>query len=131
MKIIEPKGAQIMDFLRKNAEYFENKAREALNEAPKFVLFFAEQSIQLYLKFILAKHVGDFPKTHKLRILLIEVSKFVKNVEKLVEKYDEVIDLIEEAYITTRYFDKEYSIKSAKLALKFLNEFKEVLKDWL
>lgn len=32
-----------MDFLRRNAEYFEKKAVEALDEEPKFALFFAEQ----------------------------------------------------------------------------------------
>lgn len=40
-----------MEFLKENAEYFEKKAVEALKEKPRFVLFFAEQAIQLYIKY--------------------------------------------------------------------------------
>ena len=88
------------DFLKKNAEYFEKKAKEAFEEkAYKFVLFFAEQALQLYLKYILFRLIEDCPKTHKPKILFEELGK---------------INLLEEAYITSRYLDKEYSEKSAK-----------------
>lgn len=120
-----------MEFLRENAEYFEKKAKEALNEKPRFVLFFVEQSIQLYIKYILAKAFEDYPKTHRLKVLLHEFLKIDKKAEEFYEEYAEVIDLVEEAYITARYLGKEYSEKSAKMALEMLERFKEVFKDWL
>ncbi|MEM4478246.1 MAG: HEPN domain-containing protein [Candidatus Korarchaeum sp.] len=52
-----------MEFLRRNAEYFERKALEAFEEkAYGFAVYFAEQALQLYLKYILAKEVGDSPR---------------------------------------------------------------------
>ena len=88
-----------MEFLKENAEYFEKKAIEALKEKPRFVLFFAEQAIQLYIKYILAKELEDYPKTHKLKVLFEELSK-------IYERFADYIDLLEEAYITTRYLGK-------------------------
>lgn len=120
-----------MEFLRENAEYFEKKAREAVNEKPRFVLFFVEQAIQLYIKYILAKVFEDYPKTHRLKVLLHEFSKIDEKVEKFYEDYADVIDLVEEAYITARYLGKEYSEKSAKKALEMLERFKEVFENWL
>ncbi len=88
-----------MDFLGRNAEYFERKAVEALDEEPKFVLFFAEQALQLYLKYLLAKHIGDFPKTHKIRVLLSELGKVERKVGGFVKKHELILDILEEAYI--------------------------------
>ena len=48
-------------FLKENAEYFEKKAKEAyLEKRYKFVLFFVEQSIQLYLKYNSSKTSNTF-----------------------------------------------------------------------
>jgi len=120
-----------MEFLKENAEYFERKAREAINEKPRFVLFFVEQAIQLYIKYILAKVLEDYPKTHKLKILFHELSKIDEKAKKFYEDYADVLDLVEEAYITAKYLGKEYSEKSAKKALEMLDKFKEVFKEWL
>ena len=100
-----------MEFLKENAEYFEKKAVEALSEKPRFVLFFAEQALQLYVKYILAK-VND-------------------NAKRFYEENADVFDLLEEAYITARYLGKEYSKKSAERALNLLKKFKEEFKEWL
>jgi len=124
-------GRKQMEFLKRNAEYFEKKAVEAVDEEPKFVLFFTEQALQLYLKYILAKKFGDYPKTHKLRILLRELAKLSNKVTSFIEKNELILDLLEEAYITTRYIDKDYSKDSAKEAIRVLKEFKAVFKEWL
>jgi len=120
-----------MEFLKENAEYLERKAFEALEEKPSFTLFFAEQAIQLYLRYILAKELGDYPKTHKFSILFAELSKIVKNAAEFYERYAEYFDLMEEAYITVRYLGKEYSTRSAEKVLAVLKEFKEVFGKWL
>ena len=120
-----------MEFLRENVEFFEGKAKEAIKEKPSFVLFFVEQAIQLYIKYILAKVLGDYPKTHKLKVLFHELSKIDEKAKKFYEDYADVLDLVEEVYITVRYFGKEYSEKSAKRALEVLDRFKEAFKEWL
>ncbi|BBL45831.1 DNA-binding protein [Nanobdella aerobiophila] len=119
-------------FLEENAKYFEEKAKEAYKEGKyKFTLFFTEQALQLYLKYILYKKFEEYPKTHKLKELF-EISKNINS--KFIDFYNEnsdVIDLIEEAYITSRYLDKEYSEKSAKKSIELINKFKEEFKEWI
>ncbi|MDT7887336.1 MAG: HEPN domain-containing protein [Thermoproteota archaeon] len=67
-------------FLKENAEYFEKKAKEAyLEKRYKFVLFFVEQSIQLYLKYILFKNFGEYPKTYKIIGLINELKELNKD----------------------------------------------------
>ncbi|ADC66420.1 HEPN domain protein [Ferroglobus placidus DSM 10642] len=122
-----------MEFLKENAEYFEKKAFEAIKEKPKFVLFFSEQALQLYVKYILTKELGDYPKTHNLRILFNELAKINDKAKVFYEDNADVFDLLEEAYVTARYLNKEYSIKSAEKALNLLKlkKFKEEFKEWL
>ena len=120
-----------MEFLKENAEYFERKAFEAIKEKPKFVLFFAGQALQLYVKYILAKELDDYPKTHNLRILFQKLAKIDAKAEKFYDENADIFDLLEEAYITARYLDKEYSVKSAEKALALLEKFKEEFKKWL
>ncbi len=120
-----------MEFLKENAEYFEKKAREALREKPRFVLYFVEQSIQLYVKYIMAKVIEDYPKTHSLRLLFWELSKIERDAMKFYEEYSDVMDLVEEAYITARYLGKEYSERSARKALELIDEFKRRFGKWL
>jgi predicted nucleotidyltransferase len=74
----------------------------------------------------LAKEFGDYPKTHKIGLLFEELSKITEDAMSFYEKYAEYLGLLEEANITTRYFGKEYSHKSAEKALEVLGEFKEV-----
>ncbi len=75
-----------MGFLKENAEYFEKKAFEALREKPRFVLFFTEQALQLYVKYILAKEFDDYPKAHDLRVLFQELAKIDDRAEKFYEE---------------------------------------------
>ena len=73
-------------FLKRNAEYFEKKACEAIDEgAYGFSMFFVEQALQMWIKYILAKNVGDYPKTHRFSILFEALSKVRVNA---LEFYD-------------------------------------------
>jgi|BEDMetMinimDraft_1075159.scaffolds.fasta_scaffold14671_1 Uncharacterized conserved protein related to C-terminal domain of eukaryotic chaperone, SACSIN len=119
-------------FLKENAEYFEKKAKEAYEEKRfKFVLFFVEQSIQLYLKYILYKNLGEYPKTHKLKEIIEDASLISKDFLNFYNKFADIFDLVEESYITARYLDKEYSEVSAKKVLELLSEFKKHFEKWL
>lgn len=82
-----------MEFLKENAEYFEKRAIEALKEKPRFVLFFAEQAIQLYIKYILAKELDDYPKSHRLKVLLEELSKISEEARDFYERFADYMDL--------------------------------------
>lgn len=114
-----------MEFLRKNAVKFLEKAEESLGKGEyNFVMFFVEQFFQLSLKYLIAKKYGDFPKTHSLKVLF-ELTED----EKLLRFYKDNIDTfrdIELAYVASRYFDVEYSEKAAENGLKLAKRFAEV-----
>jgi HEPN domain-containing protein len=115
--------------IEKKAKYFEEEAYEAYNNKRyTLVLFFVEQAIQLYIKSILYKYFGDFPKTHNLRILFEELCK-IRDIRDFVKENEEIIDLLMTAYIEARYTDMEYSETSAKKALEFLEKFKKIVNE--
>ncbi len=115
--------------LKDKAELFKEEAYEAFEKGRyTLVPFFVEQAIQLYIKHILFKKFGDYPKTHNLRILFEELNKIL-DVKNFIYKNDDIIDLIMTSYIEARYTPMEYSRKSAEKSLKFLEEFLEVIKD--
>ncbi len=121
-----------MEFLKENAEYFERKAYEAFKEnAYSFVLYFVEQAIQLYVKYMLAKEVGDYPKTHRFSILFKALNAIADNAIEFYEENSDIFDLVEDAYIAVRYLGRKYSAKSAERAIKLIGKFKEVFKRWL
>ncbi|MEM0476560.1 MAG: HEPN domain-containing protein [Candidatus Aenigmatarchaeota archaeon] len=118
-----------MEELKTKAKYFEEEAFEAFkNKRFTLVVFFVEQAIQLYLKYLLFKKVGEYPKTHNLRILFNEASKII-NLKNFIQENEEIIDLLQTSYIEARYTPTEFSKKSAKIALEFLKKFKKVLKN--
>ena len=116
--------------LKDKADLFKEEAFEAFEKGRyTLVPFFVEQALQLYIKHILFKNFGDYPKTHDLRILLQELSDILKI--EVVSEQEDVMDLIMTSYIEARYTPMEYSRKSAKRALKFLEKFYEAVKDEL
>ncbi len=117
--------------LSKKAKMFEEEAYEAFEKGRyTFTILFAEQSIQLYIKHILFKNFGDFPKIHNLRVLFKGLNK-IRDLSDFIEENSAIIDLLMTAYIEARYTSMEYSKVSAELALKFLEKFKEKIKDLL
>ena len=96
------------------------------------VLFHVEQFLQLYVKYLLYLSLGDYPKTHSLTRLLKDLKK-VRQEDVLKRFYDEnleMINLLEEAYITSRYLPREYDEEIARRALEFAEKALEVM-EWL
>ncbi len=122
-----------MEFLRRRAEQFEEEAKEAFEKGNyNFTLLFVEQALQLYLKYILANRVGDFPKTHGLvRLLEALTSVLGERVIAFLSENRIMVDLLTEAYVGSRYLDVEYGRETAEEALKFLERFKYEFKDEL
>ncbi|OYT38518.1 MAG: hypothetical protein B6U89_05705 [Desulfurococcales archaeon ex4484_58] len=121
-----------MEYLKENAEYFEKKAREAFEEGVyNFTLFFAEQALQLYIKYILVKTIGDYPKTHSFSTLFQILAEIIDSAYEFYDKYSELFELLEDAYITVRYFGRKYSKTTAEKILRLIDEFKEVFDKWL
>jgi len=121
------------EVLRKRARAFLESAKADFNRGDyDLVLFHVEQFLQLYVKYLLYLSLGDYPKTHSLTRLLKDLKK-VRQEDVLKRFYDEnleMINLLEEAYITSRYLPREYDEEIARRALEFAEKALEVM-EWL
>jgi HEPN domain-containing protein len=99
-------------FLLENSRSFW-RAAKAMLEAGEYnlALFHIEQALQLCLKYKIYERYGDFPKTHSLKLLLAEVGGQIP-LDPVV------IDLLEDAYIGSRYLPVRYSQESARRAYR-------------
>ena len=122
----------MFSFLKRNAEYFERKAREAFEEGVYgFAVFFAEQAFQLYIKYVLAKSFGDYPKTHRFSALFELLRNVAVNAKKFYEENVELFEILEDSYVGVRYLGRDYSRSTAEKVLGVLDKFKEAFKDVL
>lgn len=120
-----------MVFLRK-AEKFDLAARYFLKEGVyDLAAFHIEQALQLYLKYILAKVIGYFPKTHSLTKLFRELSKIDEEFIKFYQDNEIILKDIEDAYILSRYFPREYSENEVREMIAALDRFKERFGRWI
>ncbi|MEM0227431.1 MAG: HEPN domain-containing protein [Ignisphaera sp.] len=83
-------------------------------------LFHLEQAVQLAIKSYLLYTLGDFPKIHSLREL-IEIADN-QCLNRLSEDKWYIVDILEDAYIGSRYFIRRYGEKEYSEARKFTEE---------
>lgn len=121
------------NLLKKRAKAFlEDAEIDFSRNYYDLVLFHVEQFLQLYLKYLLYRKIGDYPKTHSLVRLVKDVYRVYNNdrLRKFYNKNLEVFYLLEEAYISSRYLPRKYDRDIAKRILDFAKKALEVL-EWL
>jgi len=121
-----------VELLKKRSKEFLEEAKIALERGSYDVAcFLAEQSLQLYLKSVLLKLVGDYPRTHSIRRLLGEIVRITDNVEIKEYARENRIRLsnLEDAYLMARYFIKEYLREDAADMIKTAEETMERIRD--
>jgi HEPN domain-containing protein len=101
-----------IDFLKERAKKFFEQAKELFKKT-KYNLsaFNLEQTIQLFLKYLIGKKLGGWPKTHYLSELVPDLAKVYKS-KKILKFYREnelFFENLEDAYFTSRYFPKKFS----------------------
>ena len=116
-----------MDFLKNNSKDFFKEGERNLNEGKyNLAMFHLEQALQLGLKYKLYGLTGTYDKTHDIIILLNKVIELMKD-NKLKEIMDIeyiTLELIKQAYISSRYLPFTYDKKSAEKAYQ---EVKNIL----
>ncbi len=108
-------------------ELFE-RARKFLREAEDDIgkgfydlcVFHLEQALQLLLKYILAKEVGYFSKTHSLSVLREEVRRVYPEIAEVLDRNRRYVRELERAYIGARYLPFRYEKDEAEELLKFV-----------
>ena len=113
--------------LKERALLFLENAKSLIKQKVfDLAAFNLEQFCQLYLKHKLVLLLGDFPKTHSLRVLMREIQKIKgdKRIEDFLSRNASVVGNLESAYITSRYFPKVFEEEEVKQMLDFCEEFK-------
>ncbi|MCX7716147.1 MAG: HEPN domain-containing protein [Endomicrobia bacterium] len=121
-----------ISFLKRRATEFWQEAKRFFEEK-KYNLsaFSLEQAVQLFLKYLIAKRTGEWPKIHYLGDLVKKLSEIEedKEIYKFYEENALFFDDLSDAYFTTRYLPKEFDknvvyslIDSCEKFFKFIQQ---------
>lgn len=114
-----------VEVLRRRAGEFLEEARESLKRGHyDLVCFFSEQAVQLYLKSVLLERLGDYPRLHQVRALLLELFKEASSgeLEEFFSHNRARLSSLEDAYLIARYTIKEYTRDDAEDMVKLAEE---------
>ncbi len=112
--------------LQKRALNFLDSAKERFQKEDwDLVCFMAEQAVQLFLKSLILKEIGEIPKTHSIRKLLGIINQMKEQNIKFERK--ELL-FLENAYLNSRYFNFLYNKEDAELAIKIAEEILNLFK---
>ena len=94
--------------------------------------FSANQSLEIYLKALLLKESGDYPHIHDLKNLLRNLADLSnedvkKKIELLVKEKSLVLSLLQDAYLTSRYFSTSYSSDDLNEMISVIKLIKEII----
>lgn len=113
--------------LRDRAQRFLDSSRMVLGKGYiDIAAFSAQQALELFLKSLLSKKIGDYPHTHSLSVLLeqfnSESGKCSEKANDILENNGIVLSLLQDAYISSRYFDISFREKEAREMVKFVED---------
>ncbi|MCX7705815.1 MAG: HEPN domain-containing protein [bacterium] len=119
-------------FLKQRASEFWERGIEDL-EKKRFNLaaFDFEQAIQLFIKYLIGIKVGDWPKTHFFTDLIKELA-MVYDSQEIMDFFirNEIFfSDLEDAYFTSRYFDKKFSESLVSNIVEKCKEFLLVIEN--
>jgi len=120
-----------MDFLKNNSIDFFKEGERNLNEGKyNLAMFHLEQALQLGLKYKLYELTGTYDKTHDIIILLSKVIELTKNnkLKEIIDMEYVTLELIKQAYISSRYLPFTYDKKSAEKAYQVVKNILNVLE---
>ncbi|MCS7151642.1 MAG: HEPN domain-containing protein [Endomicrobia bacterium] len=121
-----------IDFLKQRAKEFWDEANRLFNEGKyNLAAFSLEQAVQLYIKYLIAKKVGEWPKIHYLPDLFKKLAEIEEDKEfyEFYENNEIFFDDLSDAYFTSRYLPKEFNrslvsalLENCKKFFKFIEE---------
>lgn len=120
-----------VNVLRKRSFMFLEESKYALNRGfYDLACFLAEQALQLYLKSLLLELIGDYPRTHSIRQLLGELNRILKlhELEEFIAVNRARLLALEDAYLMSRYYIREYGKEDAEDMVKLVEELVSLIK---
>lgn len=116
-----------------------DRALRMLNSAKKNLIdgdydiaaFMADQAVQLYLKSVILELTGEMPRTHAIRQLFTiirTISAKPNDVDMFVSRNRSLLIRLEDTYISSRYFPREYEKEEAEELILFAEEVVKFVK---
>ena len=121
-----------VEFLKERANEFFEEAEELLKKKRyNLSAFNLEQAIQLWIKYLMGKGIGDWPKTHYFSELIPQLAKVYEEDEilKFYKENELFFDSLEDAYFTSRYFPKKFTENGVSELFKRSKEFLKLIKE--
>lgn len=118
-------------FLKERSKEFYENALELFKKGNyNLSAFNLEQSLQLYLKYLIAKQTGDWPKTHYLNELLDKLKEAYENleIERFKKEKELFFDDLSDAYFTSRYYPKNFNKNLVEQLFEEFNNFVNFLE---
>jgi len=123
-----------INFLKERAQEFWKEAIRNIEEGNyNLAAFHLEQAMQLYLKYLIGKELGEWPKTHYLYELLSKINEIYKNekLKKFQEENELFWDDLSDAYFTSRYYPRTFSKSLVENFKKYCEEFFKLVEEEL
>ncbi len=118
--------SEVEKFVEKARGFEDMAALNIEKQRYDLAMFCLEQAAQIYVKSKLLELIGEFPRTHDLVKLLRELS-VVYDIGNLVEENFDAITKLIDAYITSRYYTREFYREEVERCAEFLKKLKKVL----
>lgn len=122
---------EIERLLKRSKEFKDAAEFHYSRKSFDLAAFNLEQALQLFLKANLLKKGIEFPKTRTLRKLFLLLGESLERLEEfkafVVENSLEFASL-EDAYITARYFPREFEKEEVERLKKFVEKVIEIVE---
>ena len=117
---------EVKAFLRRSMKFERNAIWNLEQGDYDLAVFHVEQAVQLLVKVKLLEVVGDFPKTHSVITLLELLYKVTRDerIKRFIRENKVKLARLVDAYISSRYFVREFYKEEAEEALNLLKELK-------
>jgi len=118
-------------FLERSRRFYETALMQIDRGFYDLAAFSLEQALQLSLKAHLLKLGVDYPRTHSVRKLLRMIYRVTvrKEVEELLSRFSVELGALEDAYITSRYVARDYSLEEVEKLRMVVEEVKRVVGE--
>ena len=124
-------GIDEVETLSSKSKKFTNLASICLErELYDLACFNIQQGIQLLLKAFTLEKLGYIPRTHSIRELMGNLSRQLneEDLNEYVKTHRLELTALEDAYISSRYFVKEFAREDAEDCIRIAKEVSELVQ---
>lgn len=117
--------------LERSRRFYETAIMQIDRGFYDLAVFSLEQSLQLFLKACLLKFGVDYPRIHSVRKLLEIMLRVTgrQEIESLLNKFSLELGSLEDAYITSRYIAREYTLEEVRRLKGVVEEVMNVVRE--